>query len=294
MTARRIVYVGLGKMGAPMAGHLRAAGHAVTGVEPDAVRRAALGDLPVYATLADATAAARDGDAALIVVSSLPDDAALRAVARALAASTRPGDVWVDTSTVSVDASREAAAHGAGAGLHYLRAPVSGNAVMAQQARLTVLASGDAAAWAAAEPLFACWGPKRLYLGPADEARVAKLVVNLMVAATSGMLAEALAIGQGAGVSPDRLWPVILDSAVASPILAAKAPALQAGDWSPTFTVHQMRKDLALVRGLADAGGVPAPMSALVDDAMARAIEAGGGELDYAVIVRDALTAARN
>ena len=285
----KILAIGLGKMGAPMARHLSAAGHDVVGVEPGAERRAALKDLgkdigfPIAASLDEA---AGDG-AERIVVSSLPDDAALIRVADQLGRS-QVGTTWIDTSTVSLDASRHAATMCAARALPYLRAPISGNAPMAERAALTVLVSGDRGTYEHCLPLFACWGPKCIYLGEDEQARVAKLVVNLMVAGTSGMLAEALTLGQRGGIAWDDLWGVLEGSAVASPILLAKAPALRARDYAPTFTVAQMRKDLGLIRDVAAQLGVDVPIATIVGDAMKDADLAGDSDRDYAVIIRRA------
>jgi len=280
----KILAIGLGKMGAPMARHLAAAGFDVLGVEPGAERRAALTDIgfPIVASLDEVDGADR------IVVSSLPDDGALGRVADQLGARPQVGTTWIDTSTVSLDASRHAAAMCAARALPYLRAPISGNAPMAERAVLTVLVSGDRATHDRCLPLFACWGPKCIYLGDDEQARVAKLVVNLMVAGTSGMLAEALTLGQRGGIAWDDLWGVLEGSAVASPILLAKAPALRARDYAPTFTVAQMCKDLGLIRAVAEQLGVAVPIAAVVDEAMHDADRAGDSDRDYAVIIRQA------
>ena len=189
---------------------------------------------------------------------------------------------------MSLDASRHAATVCAARALPYLRAPISGNAPMAERAALTVLVSGDRVTHDRCLPLFACWGPKCLYLGDDEQARVAKLVVNLMVAATSGMLAEALTLGQRGGIAWDDLWGVLEDSAVASPILLAKAPALRARDYAPTFTVAQMRKDLGLIHDVAAQLGVDVPIATIVGEAMKDADVAGESDSDYAVIIRQA------
>jgi len=287
-----LVFFGLGKMGLPMAAHLVRAEHALVGVEPDAQRRARAAREAVQAVATFDEAMVRAAGTDLIACSSLPDDAALLAVARALRAATRPISTWIDTSTVSLEASATAAALCAEAGIAYLRAPVSGNAVMAANAQLTVLASGARPAYARCEALFACWGPKRLYLGSAEQARTMKLVLNLMIAVTSGMLAEALVLGQRGGLSWNDLWDGIVDSAVGAPIVKAKAPALRARDYTPTFTVQQMRKDLGLIIGAGEQLGVALPLAALVQQAMVAAAEQGDAELDYAAVIRLAERAA--
>ena len=224
MTA--LLFIGVGKMGLPMARHLRAAGHRVTAHDPSPERRvlAAEQGLMVAAELPAVLSESS------LVFSSLPDDAALAVVAEAIATHAHAGAVWVDTSTVSPEASRNAAARCAARGVACLRAPVSGNSTMAERAALTVFASGDRTAYDAIEPLLACWGPQRFYLGAGEEARVAKLAVNLLIVGTSTMLAEALALGQRGGLEWAQLWQVVLASAAASPIVHAKALAFRAHD----------------------------------------------------------------
>jgi 3-hydroxyisobutyrate dehydrogenase len=289
MTATRsLLFVGVGKMGLPMAGHLQRAGHRVTAFDPAPERRA-LAAAQGLAVAPSLHAALHDLDAAdALVISSLPDDAALRAVADAIAAHAPAGATWIDTSTVSPEASAAAAAQVAARGIASLRATVSGNNTMAERAALTVFASGDLAAYATCEPLFACWGPQHFYLGTGDQARVAKLAVNLLIVGTSTMLAEALALGERGGLDRQLLWNVIEASAAASPIVKAKAPALRADDYTPTFTVEQMRKDVSLIRAAAHALGVATPVADVAAAALDRAAAAGAGGDDYAVVIRDA------
>jgi 3-hydroxyisobutyrate dehydrogenase len=222
-----------------------------------------------------------------IIVSSLPDDAALLAVAGSLADAGRAVG-WIDTSTVSLDASRQAAARSASAGIEHLRAPVSGNAAMAQAAALTVFASGPRTLYDTALPLLRCWGPRQFHLGLDDEARVMKLVVNLLVAHTTAMLAEALVLGQKGGLAWNDLWDAIGTSAVASPLVLAKAPPLRARDYAATFTVQQMRKDLRLILDAGRQLGLSLPLTQRVAAGQAAADAAGWGASDYAAVIEHA------
>lgn len=279
----RVVFVGVGKMGLPMAGHLAAAGHEVTVFDPSPERRAlaAAKGLAVLPALAPALAGTTH------VVSSLPDDNALVQVAAELAAHAPAGTTWIDTSTVSPEASRAAAERATARGLACLRAPVSGNSTMAERAALTVFVSGPRAAYEACEPLLACWGPQRFWLGEGEQARVAKLAVNLLIVGTSTMLAEALALGESGGLEWQALWNVVEASAAASPIVRAKAPALRAHDYTPTFTVTQMQKDVALIRAAAAALGVATPVADVAASALDCAAAAGSSDADYAVVIRE-------
>ncbi len=284
-----LLFVGVGKMGLPMARHLHAAGHQVTAHDPSPERRALAAAAGL--TVVDALEAALH--TATLVVSSLPDDRALLAVADAVAAHAPTGATWVDTSTVSPEASADAAALCAARGMACLRATVSGNNTMAERAALTVFASGERAAYDRVAPLLACWGPQCFYLGDGEQARFAKLAVNLLIVGTSTMLAEALALGQRGGLEWAQLWQVIEASAAASPIVRAKAPQLREHDYTPTFTVEQMQKDVSLIRATARGLGVATPVADLASAALDRAAAAGDGGDDYAVVIRGALRAAQ-
>jgi len=163
---------------------------------------------------------------------------------------------------------------------------VSGNNHMAEAAQLTVMASGPRTAYDGVLRLLKCLGPTQFWLGEAEQARIMKLVVNLMIAQTSAMLAEALALGRRGGLSWPDLWSVICASAVASPIVKAKSAQLRQRDFTPTFTVHQMIKDLELIVGAAAASHVPVPQAAATLQLMHAAVAQGDGQDDYAAILK--------
>jgi len=275
-------FLGVGKMGLPMAGHLHAAGHAVTVSDPSAERLqlASVQGLRVAIDVGQAMATAT------VIFSSLPNDAALLAVSAQVAAQARKGCIFVDTSTVSQQASAQAAKLCVAAGISYLRVTVSGNNKMADAAQLTVMASGPRTAYDQVLPLLQKLGPHHFYLGQAEEARLMKLVVNLMIAQTSAMLAEGLTLGQKGGLQWQDMWQVLSASAVASPILKAKSVQLGVRDFTPTFTVEQMTKDLDLILDAAAAVQAPLPQAALTHQLMHAAMAQGDGLLDYAVIIR--------
>jgi 3-hydroxyisobutyrate dehydrogenase-like beta-hydroxyacid dehydrogenase len=274
----RIHFIGVGKMGLPMASHFLAAGHALSVADPDESR------------LAMARAAGLvvdDGIAqADVIFSSLPHDAALLAVADQVTTSARRGSVFVDTSTVSQRASAAVAALCTAAGIDYLRTTVSGNNKMAEGAQLTVMASGPRAAYDQLQPVLKLLGPNQFYLGEAEQARLMKLVVNLLIAQTSAMLAEGLALGRKGGLDWQDMWAVLGASAVGSPILKAKSLQLSARDFTPTFTVEQMVKDLDLIVGEGKASHVPLAQTAMTLQLMHAAIAQGDGLDDYAAVIK--------
>jgi len=283
----RVHVVGVGRMGLPMARHLQAGGHvtSVSDVDPERLRLARAAGLEVRAV--DAGIAAAD-----VTLSSLPNDAALLDVGSQVVRQAQRGATYIDTSTVSQQASAKVAGLCGAVGLQYLRATVSGNNHMAEAAQLTVMGSGPRVAWEAALPLLRLFGPQQFWLGEGEQARLMKLVVNLMIAQTSAMLAEALALGRKGGLDWQDMFRVLTASAVASPILKAKAVQLAERDFTPTFTVQQMLKDLGLVLDAAAALQVPLPQTAATQQQMRCAVAQGWGAEDYAAILKCAEIAA--
>ena len=278
----QIHFIGVGKMGLPMATHLLSGGHAVTVSDASAGRceLAAAQGLAVASEVGPAIAAAE------VIFSSLPHDAALRGVAREVSQHAQRGAIYVDTSTVSQQASAEVAQALEARGVACLRTTVSGNNKMAEAAQLTVMASGPRTAYDTVLPLLRLLGANQFYLGPAEQARLMKLVVNLMIAQTSAMLAEALTLGRKGGLDWQDMWQVLGASAVASPIVKAKSAQLSQRDFTPTFTVEQMIKDLTLILGAGASSHVPLPQTALTLQLMQAAVAQGEAQEDYAAIIK--------
>ncbi len=277
----KIHLIGAGKMGLPMGVHLHHAGHDVSIADSsharlELAREAGLAVAPG----ADALAMAD------VIMSSLPDDNALLLVGREVAQHAGQGTVYVDTSTVSQQASARVARACEESGVPYLRATVSGNNRMAEAAQLTVMASGPRAAYDAVLPLFKVLGPSQFWLGEGEQARLMKLVVNLMIAQTSAMLAEALALGRKGGLDWQDMWTVLSASAVGSPILKAKSAQLARRDFAPTFTVEQMIKDVTLILEAAATSHVPLPQTGLTLQLLHAAQAQGDGNQDYAAIIK--------
>lgn len=278
----QLAMIGAGKMGLQMARHLAAAGHAVAVHDSSVVAREAARSAGLLVA-ADLASAVKD---AQVVLSSLPHDAALLAVGADVAAHASEQAIYVDTSTVSMRASATVAQWCAHRGIAHVRATVSGNNKMAEQAQLTVLGSGPKAAYERVLPLLQLFGPSQFYLGEGDQARLMKLVVNLMIASTSGMLAEALTLGEKGGLDWRQMWDVIGASAVGAPIVRAKAVQLRERDYTPTFTVDQMRKDVGLILEAGAQLDVPMTLTGHVEQMLRAASAQGDADLDYAAVIR--------
>ena len=277
----RIHIIGVGKMGLPMASHFLVAGHDVSVSDPAQERLQLARAQGLKVTDVDIALVCSD-----VIFSSLPNDAALLCVAAQVAAVARKGSTFVDTSTVSQAVSGEVALLCLDAGVKYLRTTVSGNNKMAEAAQLTVMASGSRPVYDALLPVLRLLGPHQFYLGEGEQARLMKLVVNLLIAQTSAMLAEGLALGRKGGLDWQDMWSVLCVSAVGSPIVKAKAVQLSQRDFTPTFTVEQMIKDLKLILDESKASKVPLAQTAMTLQLMQAAIAQGDALNDYAAIIK--------
>jgi 3-hydroxyisobutyrate dehydrogenase-like beta-hydroxyacid dehydrogenase len=198
-------------------------------------------------------------------------------------AHARRGATLIETSTISVAASRAVAEAAASRGIVYLRAPVSGTVGAASSGGLSSFVSGSPEALEKAKPLVECWAKKIIPVGSDEQARVMKLAVNLMVDTLIVSLSEAFAFCRKGGVDPAVAIDGICGSAIASPHLAFKAQSLLREDFAPTFTVAQTRKDLKLIGEEARDLGVPLLLGAAVEQIMTATEGAGFGEQDYVV-----------
>lgn len=284
MSETQVGFVGIGKMGLPMVEHLRHAGHDVTvfDLNPANLQPARLAGCHVAQTLGGC---ASEAD---VLFSSMPNDAALDAITGAdgVFAHAKKGAIYVDTSTVSPMLSAQVAERAAAAGIAYVRATVSGNPVTARAAALTVMASGPREAYDAVKPLLECFGKTHFYLGDGEAARVIKLVINLMVAGTAGLMGEALVLGQKGGLNWQQMLEIMGKSAVGSPLVNYKIPPLRERDYTSTFSGTQMIKDLDLILGQGAATHTPLPLTALIRQHYDAIAAQGDGELDYIATVR--------
>ena len=280
----RIGVVGLGKMGEPIARRLLDAGHEVTVFN----RTPGRADGLVERGAARAGSPAEVWESADSCITMVADDDALRSVMvgdGGLLGAGPSGRVVVDMSTVSVEASGAVAEAAGSAGIGYLRAPVSGNPSVVEAGNLTIMVSGDKPAFERLEPALRDVGPNVFYLGPGEEARVLKLAVNLMIAGTTELIAEALVLGEASGLDRATMLEVIGAGAMGSPYVKYKSAPLVAKDYSATFTVDMMHKDLVLAGKAADAVGVPLPVTSSVRDLYAECIATGLGDLDLTALL---------
>lgn len=276
----KLGWIGVGRMGTPLCRRLLEAGAEVTATDTDTARVTALAEEGLGA----AVTAAGLAQQAEIILSMVSNDAALLAVTLGpggLVEEIRPGQVFIDLSTVSPATSAEVAEALAVRGADYLRCPVSGSTSMAAAGTLTLFASGPEAALDRCAPLLGVLGRETLRCGSAEEARAVKLMVNLVVALTPAVIGEALAFGGRLGLEWGAMVEALSRSSVASPLLAYKTGMLKARDWTPAADLNLIAKDLDLALAAGMREGAPMPLSAFARQFIAAYQASGEGELDF-------------
>ncbi|WP_372915694.1 NAD(P)-dependent oxidoreductase [Sandarakinorhabdus sp.] len=285
-TARKIAYLGLGIMGAPMARHLAAAGHVLTVYN----RTPAKADAWVAAyggTTAPTPAAAAAG--ADVVIACVGADADLEAVTLGpdgAFAAMMHGTLFIDHTTVSAAIARRLAVEGDARGLYVVDAPVSGGQAGAENGKLTIMVGGSEAAFAAAEPVMSAYAQRIGHMGPAGSGQLTKMVNQLCIAGVLQGLAEGMALGMKSGLDMDAVVDVISKGAAQSWQMDNRARTMSRGEFDFGFAVDWMRKDLGLALDEARRLGVPLPMGALVDQFYADVQAVGGARQDTSSLIR--------
>ena len=271
--AKKIAWLGLGLIGLPMASRLAAAGWKVSGFDVNAERMKLAAGRGI--TVAPSAAAALEG--AELVFTSMPNEKVFVDVLSAL----RTGAIVIDTSTVGPGASAKVAP----SLKRYLRAPISGSVGHAESGQLTTFVSGPRSAFDAATEAFKAYTRAQFWVGEGEEARYAKLAVNLMVAVTCGMMKEALALGTQGGIGWEKMLELIGESVVASPVVKYKLDPVRRHDYTPTATTSLVLKDVDLMIAAAKAQGLELPLAAEMQKIFRRAAEQGLAERDFFSVV---------
>jgi 3-hydroxyisobutyrate dehydrogenase-like beta-hydroxyacid dehydrogenase len=269
--------VGLGNMGTAFAERLLEAGYPLMVHNRTPAKAESLA--AAGATVANSAAElAVDVD---VVITSLADDQALESVAAEVLAAARPGTVLIDMSTVSPAASARVASLADAASVDYLRAPVSGNPGVVRAGTLTFIVSGSRETLERVDPVLRAIGPTIHHVGDAEQARIVKLAVNLMIGGLAELMSEALVLGEAAGVPRAALLEVMGSSSAGAPFVKYKTEPLLRDDFSATFTTALMEKDVDLVLDAADDNGVELPIARELKDILRGAIDAGYGDDDF-------------
>ncbi len=278
-------FVGLGRMGRPMASNLCRKGFRllVRDVNAAAMEELALLQARPCATVAEL---ARGAD---VVVTMLPDSAVVREVmtgADGVLAHARPGSTILDMSTIDPDTTDALAAAAKARGLGFVDAPVGRLASHADRGESLFMVGAEPADFERVRPLLEAMGSTIHHCGPPGAGTRTKLVNNFLAVASCQMNAEALSLSQRFGLDLRRTLDVLYGTTAVNGQLKIAWPAkVLAGDVEPGFTIDLAHKDLTLIVDAANAARVPMPMAAAAREAFSVARARGFGGRDFSAMV---------
>jgi 3-hydroxyisobutyrate dehydrogenase len=276
-------FVGLGVMGSEMVLRLLSEGHTVTGY--NRTRSKAEGLMQKGMKWADsprAVAAASD-----VIFSMVTNSAALEAIVEGpdgILAGLTPGKFFVDISTVSPEYSRAVAAKVRAKGSDMIDAPVSGSVITLQEGKLSVMVGGRKETFEKLKPILLDIGPKVTYVGDNGLALVMKIATNLSLAVQMLAFSEGVLLAEKSGISREVAVEVLVNSAVASPMIKYRGPFVLQLPKEAWFNVNMMQKDMLLALELGRKLDVPMPSTAVANEFLTAARGMGLVKEDFAVL----------
>jgi 3-hydroxyisobutyrate dehydrogenase len=278
----KTAFIGLGVMGYPMAGHLKAAGHEVSvfNRSPEKAQRWAVEHGgAAFATIEEAVAGCE-----LVVLCVGNDDDVRGVVARALPAMAE-GGVIVDHTTTSAVVAREMSELAGKSGRFFIDAPVSGGQAGAVNGQLTIMAGGDAAAFARIEPVIDAYAKATRRMGEVGTGQLTKMCNQIAIASLVQGVAEALHFAKRAGLPTDDVLAAISKGAAQSWQMENRWPTMAEGKFDFGFAVDWMRKDLGIALDEAARNGARLESTAMVDSFYGEVQALGGNRWDTSSLV---------
>jgi 3-hydroxyisobutyrate dehydrogenase-like beta-hydroxyacid dehydrogenase len=256
----KLGFIGLGNMGSRIAKRLLDHGYHLTTYDLDVPRaRALAGDGAVAANNIVEVARAAD-----VLLTCLTNDEAVDRAFTApdgIFAGIRPGAIVLEMSTISPETSRELHALGARSGVEVMDVAISGSTPAAEAGALTLLVGGTSELFQSAEPIFQAIAKQFHLLGGPGSGTTMKLVVNTLLGVGMQAIAEAVVLGEKAGLDRERLLEVLSKTAVIAPAHVGKLARVATNDYSPQFPLRLMNKDFQLILQAAAQEHVPMPVT---------------------------------
>jgi 3-hydroxyisobutyrate dehydrogenase len=281
-----IAFIGTGVMGAPMAGHLVTAGHAVTVYNRSRAKAEAWAEKYGGTVAATPAEAAAGKDAVFSCVGNDDDLAEITLGADGVFGTMAAGALFVDHTTVSAKIARRLAEEGGAKGLLVVDAPVSGGQAGAENGKLSIMCGGTAEAMAAAEPLMQAYALRIVHIGEAGAGQTTKMVNQIAIAGVVQGVAEALHFAQISGLDTDKVFEAVSGGAASSWQMVNRWATMSQDKFDFGFAVDWMRKDLGITLDEARSNGASLPLTALVDQFYADVQKMGGGRNDTSSLVR--------
>ena len=282
-----IAFLGLGHMGGPMAANLVVAGHTVRGFDPVAALKEAAVDKGVQVFDSGAEAVAN----ADVVITSLPSGAIVKAVYDEVLPAAKPGTLFIDTSTISVDDARTIHAQATEGGFAQLDAPVSGGVKGATAGTLAFMVGGEDEAVERARPVLEPLAGKIIHCGASGTGQAAKLCNNMVLAVQQIAVGEAFVLAEKLGLSAQSLfdvitgatgncWAVHTNCPVPGPVPTSPANY----DFKPGFATALMNKDIGLAMDAVKSTGSTAPLGSHAAEIYAK-FAADHADKDFSAVI---------
>jgi 3-hydroxyisobutyrate dehydrogenase-like beta-hydroxyacid dehydrogenase len=279
----KLGFVGVGYMGRPIAQRLLESGFQVSAYDRE---RSKANELVRFGgTVAENVAEL--SSSCDVVLSSLPNDEAVLDVLKGpdgVFANAHRGSLVIDMSTVDPETSQELSKLGSDGGVDFLDVTISGSTPAAEQGALTLFGGGDQGCFDSAESIFRVIAQKHFYVGPSGSGATMKLVVNTLLGIGMQAIAEAIALGEKAGLDRNRLLNVLSQTAVVAPAHMGKLQRAMNGDYGPQFPLRLMNKDFGLILNLAATVGAQVPATEAAFEVNARQLDQGN-EQDFSAVI---------
>jgi len=281
----KTAFIGLGVMGYPMAGHLRAAGHEVSVYNRTEAKAESWAGEHGGTAFATPREAAQGCDFVFVCVGNDDDVRSVVIGDDGVLAGMTSGATLVDHTTASADLARELSKICTDAGIGFLDAPVSGGQAGAENGVLTVMVGGDEDTFAAAAPVIDAYAQACTLIGPAGSGQLAKMVNQICIAGVVQGLSEAVNFGMKAGLDMEKVIGTISKGAAQSWQMENRWETMVAGKFDYGFAVDWMRKDLGICLAEAERSGARLPTTALVDQFYAQVQARGGTRWDTSSLI---------
>jgi len=283
-TPQKLGFIGLGIMGAPMAGHLAKAGHQLfvttRSKVPAGLTEAGATACP------DAKSVAQQADIVFVMVPDTPDVQKVLFADDGVAAGLSKGKTVVDMSSISPIETKEFAKRINALGCDYLDAPVSGGEVGAKAGSLTIMVGGPEATFEKVKPLFELMGKNITLVGGNGDGQTCKVANQIIVALNIAAVGEALVFASKAGADPAKVRQALMGGFAASRILEVHGERMIKRTFNPGFRIGLHQKDLSLALAGARALGVALPQTAGAAQLMQVCAANGMQDLDHSATVR--------
>jgi 2-hydroxy-3-oxopropionate reductase len=284
MSHLKLGFIGLGIMGAPMAGHLLAAGHTVYVNTRSQVPQELLNSAAIVCSSAAEVASKAD-----IIITMVPDTPDVEKVLfgeNGIAAGISKGKIVVDMSSISPIATKEFAQKINALGCEYLDAPVSGGQLGAKGATLTIMVGGSEATFAKVKPIFELMGKNITLVGDNGAGQITKVANQIIVALNIEAVAEALVFAAKAGANPAKVREALMGGFASSKILEVHGERMIKRTFDPGFRIELHQKDLNLALSSAKALGVSLPNTATAQELLNSCSAHGGKAWDHSAMVK--------